>query len=44
LHAIEIHFLKELLPWYLWIFPFGDGSANVGLALPESLARKNPDS
>ena len=39
-HAIEIHFLKELLPWYLWIFPFGDGSANVGLALPEELAGK----
>jgi geranylgeranyl reductase family protein len=35
-HAIEIHFLKELLPWYLWIFPFDDGSANVGLALPEA--------
>lgn len=41
-HAIEIHFLKELLPWYLWIFPFSDGSANVGLALPEPLAKKNP--
>jgi len=41
-HAIEIHFLKELLPWYLWIFPFSDGSANVGLALPASLAKKNP--
>lgn len=39
-HAIEIHFLKELLPWYLWIFPFGDGSANVGLALPEEIAGK----
>jgi len=41
-HAIEIHFLKELLPWYLWIFPFSDGSANVGLALPSSLAKKKP--
>ncbi len=40
-YAIEIHFLKELLPWYLWIFPFADGSANVGLALPEALAEKN---
>jgi geranylgeranyl reductase family protein len=40
-HAIEIHFLKELLPWYLWIFPFSDHSANVGLALPASLAKKN---
>jgi geranylgeranyl reductase family protein len=41
-NAIEIHFLRELLPWYLWIFPFRDGSANVGLALPDKLARKNP--
>lgn len=40
-HAIEIHFFKELLPWYFWIFPFSDGSANVGLALPETLARKS---
>ncbi|MCK9400321.1 MAG: NAD(P)/FAD-dependent oxidoreductase [Bacteroidales bacterium] len=43
-NAIEIHFLKELLPWYLWIFPFQDGSANVGLALPKPLARNNPRS
>jgi flavin-dependent dehydrogenase len=43
-HAIEIHFLEELLPWYLWIFPFAGGSANVGLALPESLARKKKES
>ena len=41
-HPIEIHFLKELLPWYFWIFPFKDGSANVGLALPMSMARENP--
>lgn len=40
--SIEIHFLKELLPWYFWIFPFKDGSANVGLALPIHLAKKNP--
>lgn len=38
--SIELHFLRELLPWYFWIFPFNDGSANVGLALPENLARK----
>jgi len=41
-NAIEIHFLKELLPWYFWIFPFGDNSANVGLALPMPLAKKSP--
>ncbi|MBW6459023.1 MAG: FAD-dependent monooxygenase [Bacteroidales bacterium] len=39
-NAIEIHFLRELLPWYLWIFPFNNHSANVGLALPVRLARK----
>lgn len=43
-HSIEIHFLKELLPWYLWIFPFSNGSANAGLALPESDARKSKQS
>lgn len=30
---IELHFLKELLPGYLWIFPLPDGRANVGLGL-----------
>lgn len=43
-NAIEIHFLRELLPWYLWIFPFGNGSANVGLALPMALAKKSRES
>ena len=41
-HAIEIHFLQELIPWYLWIFPFADGSANVGLAMQGNLAKKHP--
>jgi menaquinone-9 beta-reductase len=41
-NAIEIHFLKELLPWYLWIFPFRDGSANAGLALPADQVKDNP--
>ena len=41
-NAIEIHFLKELLPWYLWIFPFGTGSANAGLAVPKESIRNNP--
>lgn len=30
---IELHFLRELLPGYLWIFPLPDGRANVGLGL-----------
>jgi len=28
---IELHFLKELLPGYFWIFPMQNNTANVGL-------------
>jgi flavin-dependent dehydrogenase len=31
--AIELHFIKELLPSYLWIFPLPGNLANVGLGL-----------
>ena len=30
---IELHFLKDLLPGYFWIFPLPDGKANVGLGI-----------
>jgi flavin-dependent dehydrogenase len=30
---IEIHFVKESLPGYFWIFPLGDGLANVGVGM-----------
>lgn len=30
---IELHFLKELQPGYLWIFPLPNGSANVGVGM-----------
>lgn len=40
LNAIELHFLKELLPCYLWIFPYRDRLANIGIALPAGMARK----
>jgi geranylgeranyl reductase family protein len=33
---IEVHFLDELMPGYLWIFPAGDGLANVGAGMVES--------
>jgi menaquinone-9 beta-reductase len=33
---IEIHFLPELMPGYLWIFPAGNGLANVGAGMVES--------
>lgn len=35
---IELIFLKELLPGYLWIFPLPDGRANVGLGLRSDVA------
>ncbi len=38
---IELHFIKDLLPGYFWIFPMNDGSANVGIGmLSEVVARK----
>jgi len=36
---IELHFLKQLLPGYLWIFPLPDGRANVGLGLRSDVVR-----
>ncbi|MFZ1527552.1 MAG: geranylgeranyl reductase family protein [Ferruginibacter sp.] len=30
---IELHFIKELLPGYFWIFPLPNGAANVGLGM-----------
>lgn len=44
LHAnnfIELHFLKEMQPGYLWIFPLANGAANVGVGmLSKSVAAK----
>jgi flavin-dependent dehydrogenase len=31
--VVEVHFLEQTLPGFLWIFPTGDGIANVGLGL-----------
>lgn len=30
---IELHFLKEVLPGYFWIFPLPNGMANIGLGM-----------
>lgn len=30
---IEIHFVKDILPGYFWIFPLEDGLANVGIGM-----------
>ncbi|MEO8414705.1 MAG: geranylgeranyl reductase family protein [Ginsengibacter sp.] len=33
---IELHFYKDLLPGYFWIFPLPDNQANVGLGMLSS--------
>ncbi|WP_340153132.1 geranylgeranyl reductase family protein [uncultured Marivirga sp.] len=38
--AIELHFYKELLPGYFWIFPLPNGQANVGLGMLSSEVSK----
>ncbi len=30
---IELHFVDEVLPGYLWLFPAGQGRANVGIGM-----------
>ena len=30
---IELHYIKDVLPGYFWIFPLSDGGANVGLGM-----------
>jgi len=37
---IELIFLKDLLPGYLWIFPLPNGRANVGLGLRSDMVRE----
>jgi flavin-dependent dehydrogenase len=37
---IELHFLKELAPGYLWIFPLTRNQANVGLGLRSDIVSK----
>ena len=33
---IELHFLKEALPGYFWIFPLPNGEANIGIGMLSS--------
>ena len=37
---IELHFFKEALPGYLWIFPLPNGEANVGIGILSSIVSK----
>ncbi len=38
---IELHFLKDLLPGYLWIFPMQNNEVNVGLGMMFNRVRKH---
>lgn len=33
MNAIEIHFVKDVLPGYFWIFPLDNGKVNVGIGM-----------
>ena len=37
---IELHYVKELNPGYFWLFPAGEGRANIGLGLSKNDAKK----
>ncbi len=37
---IELHFIKDFLPGYLWIFPLPNGLANVGVGMLSSHVAK----
>jgi geranylgeranyl reductase family protein len=37
---IELHFLKDFLPGYFWIFPLPGGEANVGLGMRSDYVSK----
>ncbi len=38
---IELHFVKESLPGYFWVFPLPNGSANVGIGMLSKYVSKN---
>lgn len=38
---IELHFIKDILPGYFWIFPLPNGEANVGIGMrADKMTRK----
>lgn len=37
----ELHFIKNVLPGYFWIFPLKDNRANVGLCIPSYAISKH---
>lgn len=40
---IELFFIDGVLPGYLWVFPMGDGTANVGLGILMSDLKKRSE-
>ncbi|MBE7171373.1 MAG: geranylgeranyl reductase family protein [Williamsia sp.] len=36
---VELHFLRDILPGYLWIFPLPNGMANVGIGILSEVIR-----
>lgn len=39
-NLIELHYIKEAVPGYLWIFPLPNGGCNVGMGILSSAAKK----
>jgi geranylgeranyl reductase family protein len=39
-HFIELHFFRDVLPGYLWIFPLPNNRANVGVGILSSVVSK----
>jgi flavin-dependent dehydrogenase len=37
---IELHFLKDLIPGYFWIFPLPNGEVNVGLGMRTDIIKR----
>ena len=37
---IELHYVSEVKPGYFWIFPAGEGKANIGIGIFKSYAKK----
>ena len=37
---IELHYVSEVKPGYFWLFPAGEGKANIGIGLYKSDAKK----
>ena len=39
-NQIELHYVSEVKPGYFWLFPAGNGKANIGIGLSKNDAKK----